>query len=72
MQDIRYHMTQPSNKRDSYSEFDTIDFNLNATGRKLVGGSVRLLADITVYPTVGDRLVENISFDGLTGSHAWF
>jgi len=72
MQDIRYHMVQPSNKRPTYSDFDNIDFNLNATGRKLVGGSVRILGDVTVYPTDGNRLTENISFDGLTGSHSWF
>jgi hypothetical protein len=71
MQDIRYHMAQPSNKRPTYTDFDNIDFNLNATGRKLVMGSVRLLADVSVYPTIGDRLAENISFDGLTGSHSW-
>jgi len=72
MQDIRYHMAQPSNKKDTYSEFDNIDFTLNATGRKLVGGSIRLLGDVTVYSGVANPLTENISFDGLTGSHCWF
>jgi hypothetical protein len=65
-------MVQPSNKKDTYSEFDNIDFTLNATGRKIVGGSVRLLGEMTVYTDVADPLLENISFDGLTGSHAWF
>lgn len=72
MQDIRYHSVQPSNKKDSYSEFDNIDFILNANGRKLVGGSVRILGDATVYPNGVDPLTETISFDPLTGSHSWF
>ena len=72
MQDIRYHMVQPSNKKDTYSEFDNIDFILNANGRKLVGGSVRILGDVTVYPDGVNPLTETISFDGLTGSHSWF
>ena len=72
MQDLRYHMSNPSNKKDTYTEFDNIDFTLNATGRKLVGGSVRLLGDVTVYPAGGDPLTETVQFDGLTGSHSWF
>lgn len=72
MQDIRYHVVQPSNKRDTYTDFDNIDFLVSATGRKLVMGSVRLLGDITVYPNQADPTTETISFDGLTGSHSWF
>lgn len=72
MQDIRYHSVQPSNKKDTYNEFDNIDFLINANGRKLVGGSVRILGDVTVYPTGTNPLTETISFDGLTGSHSWF
>ena len=72
MQDIRYHSVQPSNKKETYSEFDNIDFILNANGRKLVGGSVRILGDVTVYPNGVDPLTETVSFDGLTGSHSWF
>lgn len=78
MQDLRYHMVQPTNKRTSYTDFDNVDFVLSATGRKLVGGSVRLLADVTCYHTDAngqidqDPTTETISFDGLTGSHSWF
>lgn len=73
MQDIRYHSVQPSNKKDKYNQFDNIDFILNANSRKLVGGSVRILGDVTVYdaPTQA-TLSETISYDGLTGSHSWF
>lgn len=77
MQNLRYHIVQPSNKRDTYTDFDNVDFLISAAGRKLVMGSVRLLGDVTVYPkTSGGQLIdpttETISFDGLTGSHSWF
>ena len=72
MQDIRYHSTQPSNKKDVYNENDNIDFIINNFGRKLVGGSVRLCGDVTVYPSGSAPLTQTISFDGLTGSHSWF
>lgn len=73
MQDIRYHSVQPLNKKESYTDFDNIDFQLSAQGRKILAGSVRVLGNITVYPTkVAGNLDETISYDGLTGSHAWF
>jgi len=72
MQDIRYHIVQPSNKRETYTDFDNIDFLVSATGRKLVMGSVRLVGDMTIYPDGSNPVTESISFDGLTGSHAWF
>lgn len=73
MQDIRYHSVQPLNRKDAgYTDFDNIDFQIGATfGRKLVGGSIRILGEITV-PGAADPLTEVISYDGLTGSHAWF
>jgi hypothetical protein len=73
MQDIRYHSVQPLNRKDAgYTDFDNIDFQIGATvGRKLVGGSIRILGEITV-PGAADPLAEVISYDGLTGSHAWF
>lgn len=72
MQDIRYHSVPPSNKKESYSDFDNIDFLLNSTGRSLVMGSVRLMGDVTVYTDSENPLTETICFDGLTGSHSWF
>ena len=73
MQDIRYHSVQPLNKKASYTDFDNIDFQLSAQGRKILANSIRILGDITVYPTqTATNLEEVISYDGLTGSHAWF
>jgi hypothetical protein len=73
MQDIRYHSVQAMNKKDTYTDFDNIDFQLSAQGRKILGNSIRILGNITVYPTKdADNLTEKISYDGLTGSHSWF
>lgn len=73
MQDIRYHSVQVLNRKDAgYTDFDNIDFQIGGTvGRKLVGGSIRILGEITV-PGAADPTTEVISYDGLTGSHAWF
>jgi hypothetical protein len=73
MQDIRYHSVQPMNKKDTYTDFDNVDFLISAVGRKVVGGSVRLVGDVTVYPTgTTTQLSETVAYDGLTGSHSWF
>jgi len=73
MQDIRYHSVQALNKKDTYTDFDNIDFQLSAQGRKILGNSIRILGNITVYPSkTATNLDENISYDGLTGSHSWF
>lgn len=73
MQDIRYHSVQPMNKKESYTDFDNIDFLISAVGRKVVGGSIRLLGDVTVYQKdTTTQLSEVVSYDGLTGSHSWF
>jgi hypothetical protein len=74
MQDIKYHSSQVLNKKETYSDFDNIDFQISpGVGRKLVGGSVRLLGNITVGSTASpNSLSETISYDGLTGSHSWF
>jgi hypothetical protein len=49
MQDLRYHLSQALNKKESYVEFDNIDFTISpGVNRKIVGGSFRLLGDVTV------------------------
>lgn len=39
---VVYHSVEPQNKRATYTEFNTLDFNLDFSGRKMVAGSVRL------------------------------
>jgi hypothetical protein len=69
MNDLQYNISQPENVKSSYSEFDTVDFKLSYVGRKLVGGSVRLLADVSVSSNTD--LTETIAYDGFVGGHSF-
>lgn len=67
MQDLKYHVVIPENKKDTYGEYETIDLKLSGMGRKLVGGSLRLLGEITVGGN--EALAKNICYDGFSGLH---
>ena len=69
MSDLQYHVSQPENKKDSYGEFETIDFKMSYLGRKLTGGSVRLLGDVTC--SANTVVATKIAFDGFIGSHGF-
>lgn len=69
MNDLRYHISQPENVKPTYGEFDTVDFKVSYIGRKLVGGSIRLLADVSVSGNVD--LDELIAYDGFVGGHSF-
>ena len=73
MQDIRYHSVQPLNKKDIYSDFDNIDFQIACQGRKILGNSIRILGNIEVFDEPDpSNLTTDVYYDGLTGSHSWF
>jgi hypothetical protein len=67
MNDLKYHVVLPENKKDKYGEYETVDFKTSAQGRKMVGGSVRLLGEIVV--TGNTAITKKISYDGFTGLH---
>jgi len=67
MADLQYHSSQPENKKDSYGEFETVDFKMSYLGRKLTGGSIRLLGDVTC--SANTAFARKIAFDGFVGSH---
>jgi len=69
MNDLQYSISQPENVKASYGEFDTVDFKVSYVGRKLVGGSVRLLADVSVSGNTD--LTELIAYDGFVGGHSF-
>jgi len=72
MQDLKYHVVMPENKKDTYGEYETIDFKTSALGRKLVGGTVRLLGQINVNTFNPDDDVvinDTVYYDGMTGLH---
>tara|TARA_R110001592_G_scaffold1469_3_gene8798 strand:+ start:1801 stop:2991 length:1191 start_codon:yes stop_codon:yes gene_type:complete len=67
------HSVEASNVRDSYVEFDTVDFDLDFEGRAMVCGSVRLNFEYRILngtTELGGN--ENIYFDGKIGGNAFF
>jgi hypothetical protein len=71
MSGLLYHQSQPESKKESYSEFDVLDFNINVgENRVLVKNSVRLLADLRVLDN-GTRSNTDIMFDPKCGAHAF-
>ena len=71
MSGLLYHQSLPETKKDSYVEFDALDFNINVgEGRVLVKNSVRLLADLKVLDN-GARNATDIFFDPKCGAHAF-
>jgi hypothetical protein len=69
MNDLKYSIALPENQKDSYGEFDTVDFKLSYINRKLIGGSIRLLADVQV--SANTSLTETIAYDGFVGGHSF-
>ena len=69
MNDLKYHLVEPQNTKDSYSENETIDFKTSANNRKLIGGTVRLLGNVSV--SNNNLLNTNVFYDAFTGSHSF-
>jgi hypothetical protein len=66
-----YHVSEVVQKKDSYLEFDSLDFDINVgEGRSLVKNSVRLLGDLDVLDGGGANSAE-IYFDPICGVHAF-
>ena len=79
-----YHRILPQNAKDSYSEFDVVDFNLSFPERSMVVGTLRLegevevLVDnaITLNQATATTLLINadklkINLDGDAGAHSF-
>jgi hypothetical protein len=69
MNDLKYHLVEPQNTKDSYGENETIDFKTSANNRKLIGGTVRLLGNVSV--SNNNLLNTNVFYDAFTGSHSF-
>ena len=75
MDNLVYHEASPSNDNaNGFSEFNTINWELMATDRKLVPNSVRIDFDLVVNETDGGTRVDNkrIAIDNLCGGHVFF
>ena len=76
MNSVVYHQVEVENSKASYSEFDTLDFYLNAEGRALMKNSVRIEGRLNItkdngagvdVPVVG---TDNIFIDNMVGAES--
>ncbi len=75
---IHYASVLPENNKDSFEEFDNVDFVLAHEGRALNLGSVRLhgVVDVTqnnnpLTSTTDDTNLKDIKLDGMVGAHSF-
>ena len=72
---LRYHSVQPSNVKETYTEFDLVDFELTFENRKIVANSLRLEGDVGFFTdnTAAARLTnEEVRIDQFAGAHSLF
>ena len=69
-----YHSVETENVKSAYTEYDTVDFNLDFQNRAIVCGSVRLEGQVEILNNAGTRLVggERLSNDHMIGAHHYF
>jgi len=72
MEDIRFHYADPETVKNTYGEYDTVDFMIN-TDRNLINNSVRIEGDLVVSQA-GSETVPNdenskVYFNPRTGIH---
>ena len=76
MENILYHQVQAENVKDSYREYDTVDFILSFEDRALICNSIRIEGELQVNTTgqnqITNRLTgaEDCKIDPKCGSHA--
>ena len=75
---VRYISLEPVNLKDTYSEFDTIDFDVVYAGRKLGLNNIRFAATILTPNAIagaGDLRVDNTNtdffIDNMVGGHSF-
>ena len=73
---LRYHTVQPSNTKATYSEYDSVDFELTFEQRQLLPNSIRIEADLDVWTdgqTASTRVVatDKVYLDPTIGAHSF-
>ena len=71
---LSYHSVLPQNKKDTYTEFDIVDFELDFAGRKMLGNTLRIKANVKINST-GDTLIlgdDDVNIDQFVGGHSFF
>ena len=71
MENIIYHQVQAENVKDSYSEYDTVDFILSFENRALICNSIRLEGDLLVNSTGSTPITyaNDVCIDPKLGAH---
>jgi len=76
MANILYHSSRPlnDNQQNGFIEFDSIDFEIQDMGRKLMKNSVYIEADIEVFKSTGTPVgkTDKIGINNNVGFHSFF
>ncbi len=65
---IRNHLVEPTNPKNSYSEYDDVRFQISFLGRKLVLNSIRLMGKVTV---ANNGTAADVRIDNFIGAHSF-
>jgi len=75
MSAIQLHRTLPESSSTAYKPYQTVDFLLDARGRKLIKNSIRIEFDALALDAVGGNTVTNVSnvrLENAIGGHSFF
>jgi len=72
MENVLNHSTPPETTKDTYTEYDNIDFNLDFEGRAIILNSIRLEGVVKVYSTGNTDITatQQVGFDCKVGAHS--
>ena len=69
---IRYHTVQPANVKDTYNEYDSVDFEMTFETRQLLRNSARIKAGLVVTKSGNAiKTADNIFIDPKIGAHCF-
>mgnify|MGYP003645448009 FL=1 len=75
MSAIQLHRVIPESSSDNYLPYQSVDFLLDAKGRKLIKGSIRIEGDCQASDAVGGARItnaSNVKLENHIGFHAFF
>ena len=75
MSAVQLHRTIPESSSTDYTPFQTVDFLIDARGRKLLKNSIRIEGDITALDAVGGNPItfdSQVKLDNSIGAHTFF
>jgi hypothetical protein len=75
MSAVQLHRTLPESSSTDYKPYQTVDFLLDARGRKLIKNSIRIEFDALCLDAVGGATItnaSNVKLENAIGGHAFF